>query len=324
MCLLAEPFDRLIHSHQEELFRSLFATVAVRGSNQLFIVGRIRRDNGGGNRYPLTSILLHRTPRNVDGSGLDNLDGELQLGEPVPAGGGKRVTLAIVPNHRKSLASEHLLYAFPEAIPKAERRLPVSQATHGDAQIHGHSLGIRERAGAAVAQRLVVVGEPRCDRILADSPHRLADEIGEGGQGDELAGGEKVAEGGKAVVRWREPTRIFRLCEFRPPSRACPPRRLHMLGCRIQVDPLAVPLGDDSHEPSSHSAGATLRLDVGRGERHFRHQTSEVRPTRQLRTTLCCGSVPWRAHSDLETVVAIPNHGLDMSLLPLLGRQHKS
>ena len=69
-----------------------------------------------------------------------------------------------------------------------------------NAKIHRHRLGVGRRAGAAVAQRLAVVGEAGGEGVALHPLARFLHQVGEGRQRHELAGGEEVAERRHAVV----------------------------------------------------------------------------------------------------------------------------
>jgi hypothetical protein len=67
---------------------------------------------------------------------------------------------------------------------------PYLQPIHRKPQIHPHRLGIGAGAGAAFAQGTLVRIEACGEGIRLDALYGLAHQVGEGGKGNELAGGE--------------------------------------------------------------------------------------------------------------------------------------
>ena len=102
---------------------------------------------------------------------------------------------AIVPDHRDRLATE---VAARWTLRDGSQRQNVicdesSLLTQRKPQIHPHRLRVRRCAGAAVAERLGVVGEAGGDGVALHPLARFLHQVGEGRQRHELAGGEEVA-----------------------------------------------------------------------------------------------------------------------------------
>ena len=77
-------------------------------------------------------------------------------------------------------------------------------AVNSKCQIHPHRLRIRRRSNAPIPQRPLVIGQTGIGGIMLNALHRFRHQIGEGGQGNELAGGEEVSPLGHTVLLYAE------------------------------------------------------------------------------------------------------------------------
>ena len=131
-------------------------------------------------------------------------------------------------------------------------------------------------------ERLAVVGQAGGERVALHPLARFLHQVGEGRQRHELAGGEEVAPRRHAVVADAEAARSSGATRHPASTPASPSRDGLHLRRRREIDPPALALGDDGHQPRAHAPGLALGLDVVARHRRTRHQAEEVAPRASL------------------------------------------
>ena len=106
---------------------------------------------------------------------------------------------------------------------------------------------------------------------------RFLHQVREGRQRHKLAGGEEVGKRHQAVVRRLEVTRVHGQCNIGLPLRLGLERCRFVLRRRREIDPAAIALGHDCHQPRVHAPGLALSPDVVVRDRRARHHALKGR-----------------------------------------------
>ena len=160
-------------------------------------------------------------------------------------------------------------------------------------------------------------------RITIHLLAHLAHEVGEGVEGDQLAGGEEVAEGCEAILYCPEIAWIVRQRRLRHPVWLGLPSDCLMLRRGFQVDTSTIALGDDGHQACAHAPGHPFCLNIVWRNRRIRHDAAKVRPTGQLGATLRPFCILGLANAHGEAIAVALNHRLDIRLSARPSREHK-
>ncbi|MBA2521683.1 MAG: hypothetical protein H0V24_18660 [Chloroflexia bacterium] len=199
--------------------------------------------------------------------------------------------------------------------PNRKRTKTICRATYRQAQIRRHGIGVGGGAGAAVVEGQAGSGAAGGQRILPGALPRLADQVAEGGQGDELARREEVGEGGHTVV-WRfEVSRIVRQFGIRFPCRPRLSGDFGLLRGRSQVDSAPMAFSDDRHQTFAHATSLPFTANVGEGHRYFTDKATRSPTVNGIR-----GRRTVAVHDlKLYGLGVVIDHWLDPRLLARLG-----
>ena len=197
--------------------------------------------------------------------------------QEVPPCAGEGVHVGVVPDHRHRLSPKgrcRLPFAWPPA------RLGCKECgllAYGQTQIHPNRLGVRGGPGSTVLKRRTVVSQPRPYGVSSHPLDRLANEIGEGRERNELTRREEVPEPCQAVLHCPEVPVVVCQLEFGSPTWRGHSCYLLHLSCRCEIDPTAISLHDNRHQPRAYPARPTRLLDVVPCHRRTRKETAEIR-----------------------------------------------
>ena len=155
---------------------------------------------------------------------------------------------------------------FPCCVPAAKRRMVISQAVHRHRQIHPHRLGVGPGARSPLGQGSRVVGQARLQSVFVNPFPGLGHQVGERGEGQELAGGEEVGKAPQAInPRSHVPT-VLRKLKIRLPGGQDVLGENLVLRVRGVVAAPSRLFGHDCHEPSPHVPGLALLPHVLQGD----------------------------------------------------------